>query len=171
MCRCSKNHLQLRGNSPFGRPWTQIAEPYPRALCDLIAKASCCATGWKGYARLDVTGCSKTGSLRPGEATTPGPRRPNRPRNMNLEDVQLLSAATLMRESHALTRFLGWVGRLVSSMPPEELLPRAPEFLAAALCVFGKVEFERGGALSSFRHQRWVPSVRASTSPCWEGAC
>ena len=36
---------------------------------------------------------------------------------------QLLSAATLMRESHALTRFLGWVGRLVSSMPPEELLP------------------------------------------------
>ena len=36
--RTSKTHLQLIGTSPNGKPWTAIAQVYPKALCAALAK-------------------------------------------------------------------------------------------------------------------------------------
>ena len=174
MCRCAKRHLVLRGQSPYGgKPWTLIAEPYPRGLCELLAKATACAVGWYRNRRLDVAKCSKTGTLRAGEAKTPGPRRPNKRREGRLEDVQLLSTATLMREARTLKIFLEWAAGFIHSMEVEEVFQRSPSLLVCALCCFGKVEYNAGGALSNFRHlvlscQKWTPLCRPLTAPCWD---
>ena len=37
--RTQKPHTVLSGNAPSGRPWTQVAEPYPRRLCASFAQA------------------------------------------------------------------------------------------------------------------------------------
>lgn len=173
MCLCKKNHLQLRGSSPYGKAWTKVAEPYPRHLNDLLAKAMCIAAGWIKQSRLDVAGCSKTGSLRPGEATVPGPRPRPKPREHDLDSVQLRSTTTLLRESQALEMFMNWSRDFLTCVQPEHLYPRIPEFLAAALCTYGRRQYNKGGALSSFRHlllccRRWVPPLRGLSLPCWD---
>ena len=78
LCRCNPpRHFQLRGQHPsLRKPWTAVAEPYPRGLAASIARAICAATGW-GKRHGD---CSKTGGGRIGEARNPGPRRAPVPR-------------------------------------------------------------------------------------------
>ena len=36
-CRSGNPHLQLTGSGPGGKPWTQVAEPYPKKLCAALA--------------------------------------------------------------------------------------------------------------------------------------
>ena len=36
--RTGEKHLQLTGTSPNGKPWTAIAQVYPKALCSALAK-------------------------------------------------------------------------------------------------------------------------------------
>lgn len=152
MCRCRRGHLQLRGQSPHGRPWTQIAEPYPRPLCDLLGKAIALECGWITRKRLDIAGCSKTGSLRPGEAKSPGPRWARQPRTTRLEDIPLLTTSTLRRESVALASFITWAQAFFESIDVETLFQAVPEFLVSSLNMYGKREFATGGTLSSYRH-------------------
>ena len=81
-CQRTQRHLQLRGTCSAKKlPWTQIAEPYPRGLRLMLAAAVSTAVGWTKKDRLNVAACSKTGTLRAGEARKPGPRpkrtRPN----------------------------------------------------------------------------------------------
>ena len=174
MCRCgSRKHVQLRGRSPYGKSWTQVAEPYPRHLCDLLGKAVCGDAGWGKQLKLDVAGCSRSLSLRPGEAVQPGPRRKGEPRSQGLDSIQLLSTATLRLESEALVAFLAWARAFIRSVDVERLFASVPECLIAALLAYGNKQYLDGASLSRFRHlilccQRWVPSSRTLTSPCWD---
>ena len=173
MCMCRRPHQALRGTAPHGKAWTQIAEPYPRGLCEVLGSAAAIQCGWKGDARLDVAGCSRTGSLRAGEAKTPGPRRTRAARHIQLESIQLLSTTTLLREAKILEAFVVWVKQYVRSVELEFLFTAVPSFLVTALSIYGNLEFGRGGVLSDFRHlllscQRWLPSVRALIAPCWD---
>ena len=37
-CRTNKKHLQLTGAAPCGKPWTAVAQVYPKGLCVVLAK-------------------------------------------------------------------------------------------------------------------------------------
>lgn len=64
MCTCKKPHVQLRGGHPTKKiPWTAVAQPYPRGFARLLAIALSQRAGWCGTERLDVAGCSRSGSL------------------------------------------------------------------------------------------------------------
>ena len=36
--RTKKKHLQLTGTAPCGKPWTAVAQVYPKGLCVVLAK-------------------------------------------------------------------------------------------------------------------------------------
>eukprot|EP00438_Fugacium_kawagutii_P022593 Skav212131 [mRNA] locus=scaffold1323:119679:120781:- [translate_table: standard] len=153
--------------------WTKVAEPYPRALSKLIASSLCIACGWCLEKKLSLEDCARCGHCRVGEAGNPGPRRSRAQRTLDLHDIQLLSNATLSRESAALTRFLAWCRTFVSSCELSDFFALCPEFLVQALVAFGHCEFNKGGTLSNYRHlvlscQRWIPSSRPLTRPCWD---
>ena len=111
-CKCGLPHIRLRGRcSERGMNWTQVAEPYPRALCSCIAAAI--GIDCKFYLgetrRLDVSACARGTHARIGEASHPGPRRAPQPRSAALEDVELLEPATLAIRAKVWENFVIWV--------------------------------------------------------------
>lgn len=175
MCRCTRSHQQLRGMHPSKKvPWTLVAQPYPRGLCRLLGLALAQHAGWSVRERLNVAACSKTGSLRVGEASNPGPRpKYAGPRKGSLFDTELLTAQTLALQAKQLCLFQEWCG---DSVPVDEqyvLFSAVPLFLAKALVAYADSLFRSGGALSNLRHlilacQRWVPGSRAFMQQPWE---
>lgn len=172
-CQCGgRPHIPLRGMHPTKKiPWTLVAQPYPRALCRLVAAALCVNAGWCGAEKLNVVGCSKTLSLRVGEASNPGPYRG--PRAGTLEDMPVQRPETLAREAKLLQAFLQWCQDHFTSYAVEDLFELIPQFLAMALRRYGDRMYQTGGALSNLRHlllaaQRWKPSVRPHMQQAWD---
>ena len=64
LCRCgSKPHVRLRGYSTAHvAQWTKIAEPYPRGLSRLLARAAAVHAGWLHADKLNIAGCCRCGS-------------------------------------------------------------------------------------------------------------
>ena len=177
MCCCKREHVRLRGQHPTKKiPWTLVAQPYPTGLCRLLAIALCQHARWCGIGRLDVAGCSRTGSLRCGEASNPGPRRSNpHTRVEALQAVRLLSGQTQALETKLLREFVDWCGRSMPSVEVEDLFRIVPQFLADVLVAYAEHMYQNGGALSNLRHlilaaQRWIPAVRPLTYSAWEMA-
>lgn len=121
LCQCRKGfkHLQLKGySSKHKKSWTKVAESYPSRLTKLLAAAVC--ESLKPVERrqsLSIAGCAKTGTLRVGEASNPGPRvrRDTAPRP-DINEVQLVGRSTLVLQSRAMDRFVNW---LRSELTPE----------------------------------------------------
>ena len=171
-CSCSKGHTVLRGNHPTKRiPWTLVAQPYPRGLCRMLSAALCLEAGWSTGEKLNIAGCAKTGSLRIGEATNPGPAR-RIARDGTLENQPLQRPQTLAMEARLLQDFVRWTQQHIS-YDIEALFSVVPEFLATCLRCYGDLMFQNGGALSNLRHlllaaQRWRPAVRPFMGQAWE---
>ena len=176
MCKCSKPHVVLRGNHPTRRiPMTLVAQPYPTGLCRLLAVSLAQHAGWCRRERLDVAACSKTGSLRAGEAANPGPRQRGQKhhRQGSLFDFELLSANTLALEAKQLKLFVDWCQAFMPGTPLDELLDKVPEFGVNALVAYAEYLYATGGALSNLRHvilavQRWKPGTKPFLGGAWE---
>lgn len=175
LCKCkNKPHVRLRGySSAHGAQWTKIAEPYPRGLARLLARAAAVHAGWLHKDKLNIAGCCRCSSLRVGEASHPGPRVRAMGRKDTLENMPLLLPATLALEKRLLDEFCTWCRREVKSMALDRLFNMAPELLAPLLRCYGDILFQRGGALSNLRHlllacQRWKPLSRPYMHQCWE---
>ena len=178
LCSCgSRPHQRLRGYSRIHRcQWTKIAEPYPRGVSLLLAKALAVHAGWLHRDRLNIGGCAKCSSMRIGEAANPGPMRNRRNRNdlrETLEGMPLLLPATLALEKKLLDEFLLWCRSEIRSSDLYELFSKVPLVLAELLRTYGDLMFQRSGALSNLRHlllaaQRWSPGVKPFMSGPWE---
>ena len=172
-CRCRSNHILLRGTHPVKRiPWTLVAQPYPRGFSRLLAAALCCQVGWCEAGKLNIAGCSRSGSLRVGEASNPGPVA-KRPRPGTLEDCPLQRPQTLAMEAKLLRMFVEWSNGFFDNNDVEVLFDRLPQFLANALRCYGDLMYQTGGALSNLRHlllavQRWKPGVKPYMAQSWE---
>ena len=173
-CSCSQPHIQLRGTcATRGKPWTQIAQPYPRGLCRLIAAALCQDVGWSDSKKLNIANCAKSVSMRIGEAKNPGPRRQRDRHDSSLESVSVVSAATLALEARLLRGFFGWFGSKAPDLDPQVLFQQLPIFLPQCLRAYGDMMFQEGGSLFNFRHvllaaQRWCPLARPYMQHAWE---
>ena len=151
-----------------------MAQPYPKGLCCLLAISLCQGAGWCRTERLNVSECSKTGSLRAGEAKNPGPRVRRVPvRHEPLSTVQLLTPQTLALDARQLSAFLGWCAQFFPDEDVQALFGTVPQFLRWALKAYADMLYRTGGALSNCRHlilavQRWVPTSRLYMVPAWE---
>ncbi|CAE7801360.1 unnamed protein product [Symbiodinium sp. CCMP2592] len=179
-CQCSGPHVVLRGRSAeLGRPWTSVAQCYPRPLCDMLATAAAVAAGWWRDAPTLrgvplSAALSKTPTARIGEASHPGPRRSNRRRDstLDLEQRPLQSEAALRLGQLGWEHFLSWV----QSFLPEPCLvvfARAPALLAMALRAYGNWLFKSGKSIHELRHtllgaQRNFAGVKPWIGRAWE---
>ena len=170
-CTCSRAHVRLRGQHPtLKKPWTAVAQPYPRGFAKLLAGACLDAARWSQ--KLDIAGCSRSLSLRVGEAANPGPRRSVYSRGFSLEDAPVQSWTSINLGERKWNEFLDWASLSVDC-DPLTLFLQVPLFLAHAIRRFGDLEFTGGGSLLYYRHlvltaQRKVPNVRPFVSICWD---
>ncbi len=151
------------------KPWTAVAEPYPKGFAASIARAAASAIGWRRVAS-DV---SVSGGGRIGEAKNPGPRGSRAPRRGSLESKPIQGAGTLLLGERCWEKFLCWCDGYLVESDPLELFLRVPLFLAHAIRRYGDREYQAGGALLYYRHlvlvaQRKVPQLKAMVHICWE---
>ena len=174
LCTGGHSHLQLRGRSTFHRCcWTKVAQEYPGKLCDRIADAMGSSGELSRGRKLSIAGCAKCGHSRIGEASNPGPRRPNRvPRDPRvLVETSLVEPATRHIQSRVWTDFRNW---LITKFSPETV---DQVFLSAPLAVqllraYGIELFSAGRGLYELRHllvltQQKFPTLKPMMSPAW----
>ena len=175
LCKCcekGKTHIQLRGMHPtLRKPWTSVAEAYPRGFCALIAGAFSSTLNWSR--KLNVAGCSRSGSLRTGEALNPGPRLQRGSRVTSLEMMPQQLHASVALGDKCWKTFYEWAAGFLQHQDPLELFLEVPLFLAHALRRYGDLLYSSGGALLYYRHlvlasQLRVPNLRQFVHICWE---
>ena len=152
-CKCGMPHIRLRGRcAERGMNWTQVAEPYPRALCSCIAAAIGidCKFFLGEVRRLDVSACARGTHARIGEASHPGPRRPPQPRSAALEDVELLEPASLAIRAKVWENFVIWVDTHAGKGFFPWVLGQ-PDVLVDLLISYGHAAFKQGISLMYFR--------------------
>ena len=164
LCQGGHEHLVLRGMSRVHRrPWTSVAEPYPRGLCRLVAHAASRTCGWsKG--KLQIASCAKAGEARIGEAANPGPRTRKAPRAGCLADTPIQSAATLALGSREWDLFLRWAAKFLHEDAMETFLT-VPLFLVHALRRYGDLQFQSGSSvlLQAFAPRGATQSTKRKT--------
>ena len=144
-CRCSKPHIVLRGRCKAAKAnWTKLVEAYPPDLCKHLAEnLSLEVRKPLRQAKLDVAACSRSCSLRPGEASVPGPRTARAALRRTpgaLRGVELLEPATVALR----VRF--WDAFLELKVPFE--LRLTPALMRG------------GGAVASFRSGEAIQSLQ-----------
>eukprot|EP00438_Fugacium_kawagutii_P001991 Skav236445 [mRNA] locus=scaffold2857:243088:244701:+ [translate_table: standard] len=176
-CLCTGGHVHqvLRGrNSTRGENWTRTAQVYPRALCRDIGQALAAAANLPALHRLDVAGCSRTGSLRIGEAQNPGPQRartagPRDPRV--LDDIRLVEPATAARQDRMLAELQAWLLARLSPTACEQLF-LCPALAVDVLKTYAMHLFTSGRQLYELRYtliavQHRYPHLRAALGGAW----
>ena len=175
LCRCSekgRSHIPLRGNHPtLKKPWTSVAEPYPLGFCSLVAGGIASSIGWS--CKLDIASCSRSQTLRIGEAKNPGPGRQRLPRNLSLENMPQQLFASVALGERCWIAFYEWAQKDLRQNDPLQLFLLVPLFLAHAIRRYGDLLFSSGGALLYYRHlvlaaQQRVPNVKQFVHICWE---
>ena len=152
---------------------TQLAESYPRSVCESLALAFLIDSGKLIRKRLDINKCARFSGARIGEAQNPGPPRPIAPRDgADLRNVVLLEPGTIAIRSKILRDFRIWLDEQVG---PEsfEWVVRSPLWFVKLLVLFGHASFQRGTSLHYFRQllahvQKEWPETRAHIFLGWE---
>ena len=174
-CSGKLPHVRLRGRCrERGVNYTQLAEPYPRALCHAIATAIGIDCRYLGGLRkkLDISSCARGGHARIGEAANPGPRVSRGPRGGDLTDVELLEPATIAMRARIWTSFVTWIEEHVGGGVFPWVLGQ-PSTLVDLLISFGHSAYKEGLSLSYYRQllahvQRENLAVRPFMSLAWQ---
>ena len=115
--------------------------------------------------KLNIAGCSRSLSLRVGEASHPGPRQFRRPREVSLELMPQQLAASVALGDRCWAAFYRWSCASFERVQPLQLFLEVPLFLAHAIRRYGDLQFASGGSLLYYRHlvlaaQKRVPNLR-----------
>eukprot|EP00438_Fugacium_kawagutii_P024531 Skav231382 [mRNA] locus=scaffold1586:905940:907367:- [translate_table: standard] len=167
LCAGNHRHIVLRGRSKkHGIAWTKVAEPYPRGLCRLLARAVCSHA-------LDLDMVAFCGHRRIGEAKNPGPRRrfPQAKDPLQLDGVQLIRPETVALGKMHWDKFLNWLGSNLDEATISSLWV-IPGLMGSMMAAYGRFWYGEGGALYAFRHmvvygQRSYPSLKGSLQEAW----
>lgn len=171
ICKGGHQHRVLRGRSATHKlPWTKVAEPYPKGLCDYLAWSCCVRYGFK----KEIPGlCCRANHRRIGEASNPGPRRALSVRdNGDLDRVDIVRPETKKIGLTQWNLFRQWaISQLGHSVFQSAL--SMPELLGHLLAAYGKHWYETGGSLLYLRHllvhiQRVIPFCKGRIQPAWE---
>lgn len=173
LCRCTKPHVKLRGRSKqHGMNFTKLAESYPRKLCSVLAAAVAIDCGLKADCRnVSVSDCVFCNNKRIGEASNPGPRRRQMPRDGDIDDIQLLEPQTVKMRSKLWDAFNIWINENIGEGALEHML-ESPGLLVKTLEAYGKAQFSGGAPLHYYRQllahtQREYPLCRPFMQGAW----
>ena len=174
-CRCLRPHVQLRGRCKQKKVnYTRLAEPYPRALCSVLAAAMLIDSKQIAARRpLDVGLCAKCSRGRIGEAANPGPRPRRTDRAPgSLAAVSLLEPGTVDLRSRCMQEFKEWVCNHLGRSA-FEMLPTTPHFFGQVLIAYGYHCFDAGVPLHYYRQlvahiQKTFVGVRFALGPAWD---
>ncbi len=173
LCAGGHAHRLLRGRCKHARmSWTRVAQPYPRGVARSLAFCHCMAAGAVKYRAFDPGSCAKAGGMRIGEASHPGPRRPQfQQRSGLLADVPLVEAKTRVLQSKVWLGFSEW---LANHLTPDAMASALsqPALLVLLLQEYGNCLFEEGRALYLYRHlvvliQQNFQHAKAFMGPAW----
>eukprot|EP00438_Fugacium_kawagutii_P028398 Skav205711 [mRNA] locus=scaffold608:39645:43142:- [translate_table: standard] len=176
LCRGGHSHLVLRGrSSKRNLCWTKVAQVYPWQLCRDLGDALADSAGLcPGRRRLDVAGCCRSGHLRCGEASHPGPA-PSQytgPRDPGqLQDVRLVEPSTAKRQDKLLGELQTWLAdRLSASTIPQLYL--CPELAVNVVRTYALHLFSSGRKLYELRYtlialQHEFPHWKPYMAPLW----
>ncbi len=175
-CKGGHSHLRLVGWSRIhGKPWTRVAQVYPRRLCQWLAKALLVdSKGLPERRRVDTALLAKLTPGRVGEASHPGPRGSGR----FFRDASELDAALLVEPTtNALGAtiwigFKSWCEHSISRTAFIEL-SATPATLCVLIEMYGRHLFSSGKSLYILRQlvtyaQREQPSLRGQLGSCWQ---
>lgn len=170
LCDRSHKHVILRGkDKASGKNYTQLAEPYPKALCALLAWHACKDVG---CLRRSLT--CRASHRRIGEAKNPGPRRTRvgARHEEALDSVQLISVQTSALGARLYGQSRSWLAGNLDASAINQLFV-VPALMGYMLASYGRHLFSRGEALYSFRHlvvyiQREFVGFRGSLQPSWD---
>lgn len=171
LCKRNHKHILLRGRARGNKAcWTKLAEPYPKALCSVLAHAACSDLGlYDGPTSLTC----KCSHRRIGEASNPGPRkRSTRPKDpLDLDNVELIRPETVALGRGQWEKFRSWSVENIGVGMFDRLL-LAPGLLGSTLACYGRHWYGEGGVLSSFRHllvyiQRTWPPTKGHLQQAW----
>ena len=173
LCRCTKQHVRLRGRSKeHGMNFTKLAEAYPRRLCAVLAGAMAIDCGFADERRhISVADCVFSEHRRIGEAKNPGPRKRKTERDGHIDDIELLEPQTVRIRAKLWTAFRIWVDENVGLGALDELV-EAPALLVKALESYGKTQYSGGAPLHYYRQllahvQREVAMCRPFMQGAW----
>lgn len=175
-CDKSHSHQPLRGFCHrYHRPWTKVAEPYPRGFAEMIGVGCSLAAGWRKQfvGKFNVGSCAHTGTLRVGEAANPGPRGRRMPRPEDLESRPVLGLASIALGERNWNAFMMWAADASPGLDLWKIFTTVPVFLAHAIRRYGNLQYQAGGSLSNLRHlvlaaQRKIPTFRPFAHISWE---
>lgn len=146
-----------------------------QGLCKFLAAAFSIDGGfWPNHRPLDVAACARLSSLRCGEASHPGPRRPAvRTRHGNLADVELLEPVTVALRSKLWNLFLIWAKENLGADAMDDWARSSPESFATVLVSYGHNLFEAGSSLHYFRQlaahcQKTYIGLKPFMSSVWD---
>ena len=173
-CPGGHSHLVLRGRDKgSGVSWTELAEPYPKKLANLLAAACAQDAGWLGDFRpLDLARCAKCSNCRIGEAANPGPRRVHRRRPpLQLREVATVTKGTASLRATIWSDFQCWLTKECGEDVWETLLQQ-PDLLVEILICYGQRLYDAGHSLQEYRQllahcQHVVPRVKPGLKPAW----
>ena len=153
-CRGKHKHIRLVGWSrQHNKPWTRVAQEYPKRFCFWIADAILVDAGFLPLRRrVSVAELAKETNGRI-EASNPGPRRrgPRLKRSLaNLLHSSLVETSTEILGERIWKSFHCWC---LNDLSPEafDSLSSQPELLCSLVELFGEYLFSEGHSLYLLR--------------------
>ncbi len=177
MCDRSHQHRRLVGWSRVHRkPWTRVAQEYPRRFCAWLSNAILHDAGLlPGRKRVSPSTMAKQTSARIGEAQNPGPRhrgpRQRRPLQ-TLLNVSLVEPGTELLGERTWESLRRWSLRSMDETCFDSLA-RCPQTLCLLIECFGQYLYKEGHSLYVLRQlithvQRWKPSFKGHFAGAWQ---
>ena len=173
LCAGGHQHRLLRGRCKEAKmSWTRVAQAYPRGVARSLAICHCMAVGAIEFRPFDPSSCARAGGMRIGEASHPGPRRPQfQQRTGLLADVPLVEAKTRVLQSKVWLGFSDWVANRLTPDAMASALSQ-PALLVLLLQEYGNCLYEEGKALYIYRHlvvlvQQSFQHAKPFMGPAW----
>lgn len=175
-CNRSHKHLRLVGWSRVHqKPWTRVAQVYPRRLVHWVASAILIDAGLlPGRKHLNISSICFQNHGRIGEAKKPGPRRAVRSRRVlqTLLEADIVEPETALLGERIWFTFKNWALKSLSEAAFNAVVS-CPDTLCLLIECFGMFLFEEGHSIYLLRQlitfvQRWKPNFRGSLRGAWQ---
>ena len=152
LCLGDHAHRLLRGRCKQAKmSWTRVAQAYPKGVARSLAFCHCMAVGAIEFRSFDPSSCARAGGMRIGEASHPGPRRPQfQQRTGLLADVPLVEAKTRVLQSKVWLGFSEWLANRLTPDAMASALSQ-PALLVLMLQEYGNCLYEEGKAWRRLR--------------------
>ena len=154
LCTGCQKHQFFQGRSKKHKmSWTLVVQAYPAGVARVVVRALAMKARLAEEERtFDPASCAKAGTMRIGEASRSGPRRPwGELRSGLLADVPLVEARAIEIQDRVWEAFSEWMRKSLSSGAVSSAMAQ-PALLVYLARKYGNHLYSSGKSLFVFRH-------------------